>query len=398
MATVIVTDGEERASLAVVRSVGRAGHRVLVCSASGRSLAGASRHAAADHRTPHPMREPEAFSGAVRELAARSEADVLLPVSDAALLALLPEDGPTPGRQIPFGPREAFRALSDKARVWEDACELGLAVPEQVVVAEPGPAPEGLPPGPVVVKPVRSVAGAGGRRARFPVRYATGAEELRAVLDAMDPAGYPVLVQERIRGSGVGLFLLRWKGETRAVFAHRRLREKPPRGGVSVYRESVTAAPELVAACERLLARHDWRGVAMVEFKLESGTGTPYVMEVNPRFWGSLQLAVDAGVDFPRLLVEAALGAPGAPPPAYREGVRTRWWWGDVDHLVARLKGEPPAGSPDGAPARWRALRDFLALWRPGDRWEVLRPDDPMPFVRETGGWLSSLVRGRGDR
>jgi len=28
------------------------------------------------------------------------------------------------------------------------------------------------------------------------------------------------------------------------------------------------------------------------------------LMEVNPRFWGSLPLAIDAGIDFPSLLIE----------------------------------------------------------------------------------------------
>ena len=83
----------------------------------------------------------------------------------------------------------------------------------------------------------------------------------------------------------------------RAVFAHRRLREKPPSGGVSVYRESVAPDPSLVARAAALLAGLGWRGVAMVEMKTDARTGTPYLMEVNGRFWGSLQLAVDAGVD-----------------------------------------------------------------------------------------------------
>jgi hypothetical protein len=33
-------------------------------------------------------------------------------------------------------------------------------------------------------------------------------------------------------------------------------------------------------------------------------------------------------------------------------------------------------------------LLDFLRVWRPGDRNEILRLTDPMPFVRETLGWL----------
>ena len=136
------------------------------------------------------------------------------------------------------------------------------------------------------------------------------AASLRPIVDSLDDAAFPLLVQQRIVGPGVGIFLLLWDGAVRATFAHRRLREKPVSGGVSVYSESVSADPALVERSRQLLEQMQWSGVAMVEYKLETKTGTPYLMEVNGRFWGSLQLAIDAGVDFPALLVAAATGAP----------------------------------------------------------------------------------------
>jgi len=115
-------------------------------------------------------------------------------------------------------------------------------------------------------------------------------------------------------------------------------------------------------------------------------------MEVNGRFWGSLQLAIDAGVDFPALLVAAALGKPPAPVTAYTAGVRSRWFWGDVDHLVARLRrSRDDLSLPPGTPGRWAAVRDFFRVHRGVDREEILRRDDPRPFVRETAQWLKSL-------
>lgn len=127
----------------------------------------------------------------------------------------------------------------------------------------------------------------------------------------------------------------------------------------------------------------------MIEYKLDEATETPYLMEVNGRFWGSLQLAIDAGVDFPSLLLAASRGLAYQPVHDYRTGVRLRWWWGDVDHLVARLRRSPAALSlPPGEPGRWRVVRDFLRIGGPGDRSEVFRSSDPLPFVRETMDWL----------
>jgi hypothetical protein len=77
------------------------------------------------------------------------------------------------------------------------------------------------------------------------------------------------------------------------------------------------------------------------------------------------------------------------PVTTYRTGVRSRWWWGDVDHLLARLLHSDAAlALPPDAPTRRRAVWDFLKLWRPGDHNEILRLADPGPFVQETIDWL----------
>jgi predicted ATP-grasp superfamily ATP-dependent carboligase len=241
---------------------------------------------------------------------------------------------------------------------------------------------------PVVVKPTRSVVATRDGAIKAGVTYSADVFQLRRCLGALPADVYPVLLQERIVGPGSGIFVLVWGGELIAAFAHRRLREKPPSGGVSVYSESTPADPQLVERGLSLLKDFGWQGVAMLEFKTDDRTGRPYLMEVNGRLWGSLQLAIDAGVDFPALLVACALGERPARPD-YRVGVRNRWWWGDVDHVLARLRNDPVTlGLPPGAPSRWQVVRDFLRMRRRGDRNEVLRLSDPWPFVRETVDWL----------
>jgi predicted ATP-grasp superfamily ATP-dependent carboligase len=214
-----------------------------------------------------------------------------------------------------------------------------------------------------------------------------------ALVDAarsIPDAAYPLLLQERIVGDGIGVFLLIRGSETLAAFAHRRIREKPPSGGVGVYRESIEMDAELLGKSQALLAAFEWEGAAMVEYKREASTGTPYLMEINGRFWGSLQLAIDAGVDFPALLLS---DKEDVTPPTYRVGMRSRWEWGEVDHLLARLRRSPRAlALPPGAPGRLRAVGDFLAAaLSPRTRGEVFRLADPLPFARETADWL----RGR---
>ena len=161
------------------------------------------------------------------------------------------------------------------------------------------------------------------------------------ILTGLPPAAYPVLLQERIEGPGRGLFACFDRGQPVAFFAHRRLREKPPSGGVSVLCESTTLDPIAVDYGTRLLSRLGWHGVAMVEFKQDNRDGSLRLMEINARFWGSLQLAIDAGVNFPCILADIAAGKPPTGPMQYRVGVRTRWLAGDcrrTDHAANAIE------------------------------------------------------------
>lgn len=379
----------------MVRSLGRAGYHPVVVSARAHSLAGASRWSAASHQAPDPLTAADDFVARVREIVAAERIALVLPIAEPAVLALLGARESLGGATIPFPPLARFLQASDKASLLATASGLGIAVPAQTTVGSPADLERAVRETtvfPVVLKPCRSVAGSGVARIQLSVRHAAGAAELAARLGEYSAAAFPILVQQRVVGPGVGIFLLLWDGRQVAQFAHRRLREKPPSGGVSVYRESIIADPALVARSRALLDLLGWKGVAMIEYKVDAATGTPYLMEINGRYWGSLQLAVDAGVDFPTLLVRCALGEAPAPIADYRVGVRSRWWWGDVDQLVARLRRSDRAlALPPDAPGRLRAVGQFLRLWWPGDHNEILRWDDPMPCVRETLDWF----RGR---
>jgi predicted ATP-grasp superfamily ATP-dependent carboligase len=388
---ILVTDGTQRSALAVVRSLGHAGHTVFVCAPRVPSLAGSSKHAFAEHAVANALDAPEQFVSDVSHLIERWRIDTLIPITESSLLALLPERE-TLDALIPWPDADVFRAISDKKALLERASALGIAVPRQVTVstrADLTSLDPALLAYPLVLKPSRSVGEHDGQRVALGVRHVANADALRAELATLPDAAFPLLLQQRIVGPGIGIFLLLWDGKPLATFAHRRLREKPPSGGVSVYSESVAADTELVEQSRALLEQMQWRGVAMVEFKRDASTGIPYLMEVNGRFWGSLQLAIDAGVDFPALLVSAATGEPEPAQQGYRVGTRSRWWWGDVDHLLARWRRDAASlALPAGAPSRLRATLDFLTFWSPHTHNDVFRLRDPRPFFRETMEWL----------
>jgi predicted ATP-grasp superfamily ATP-dependent carboligase len=384
---ILVTDGDTRAALAVVRALGRRGHQVIVAERHGGALAHASRYCARAIEYPDPLTASEAFVDAVA--AAAAEVDVLVPVTDVTTLLV------TGARDrftcaIPCAPVDVVARAADKVDVLETAARIGVPVPQGVVVRDARTLPplDGLA-FPLVIKPSRSrVRTAQGWRSTA-VSYADSAEELARDLGSRPDHHFPVLLQERIVGPGMGVFALVHQGRTVALFSHRRLREQPPWGGVSVLSESVPVDPVAGRHAVRLLEAIGWEGVAMVEFKQDLRDGTPKLMEVNGRFWGSLQLAIDAGVDFPALLVGTVTGDVTSPSP-YRVGIRSRWFWGDVDSLLLTLSGRSAAGQP--TPGRARAFVDFFRLVGRDLHYDNPRWDDCRPFLNETRGWFRKLA------
>jgi predicted ATP-grasp superfamily ATP-dependent carboligase len=126
-----------------------------------------------------------------------------------------------------------------------------------------------------------------------------------------------------------------------------------------------------------LLKALDWFGVAMVEFKLDPRDNTPKLMELNPRFWGSLALAIEAGVNFPYLLLRMARGENIKPVEHYQIGKKCRWLLpGDILNFIHN-------------PERMRLVPDFFDFWDKSTAYDILSVRDPMPVI---GRFLTPLT------
>jgi predicted ATP-grasp superfamily ATP-dependent carboligase len=219
-------------------------------------------------------------------------------------------------------------------------------------------------PYPVVIKPKISSGAVG-------ISYPKNPGDLmEQYLSVHQRFPYP-LVQELIPhgapGYGVS-FLLDEKGEVRASFVHKRLREYPVSGGASTLRESVRR-DDIREMALTLLKAVDWFGVAMVEFKLDPRDGIPKLMEINPRFWGSLSLAIEAGVNFPYLLYRMSRGENFRSVEHYQIGKRCRWLLpGDILHFIHN-------------PRRLRLWPQFFRFWERDTAYDILSIEDPLPVL-----------------
>lgn len=133
----------------------------------------------------------------------------------------------------------------------------------------------------------------------------------------------PFIIQEYVEGVGRGFFAVYNNGVCSHYFMHERIREQPPTGGASTCAVSIFDQ-DLFNQGKKILDSLKWHGVAMVEFKYDSVKKKHYLIEINPKFWGSLELGLSSGINFPDIIIRHSVGMP-LPPQKYKIGNRFHW-------------------------------------------------------------------------
>lgn len=361
-----------------------------VGSSASWSKAGWSRFAAGTFTYPSP---DENLAGFVERIAAKVKEHgnaLVLPMTEQTTLPLSIHRQAIieAGGHLVLPSHEVVRNAFDKQFTSELASSLGVAVPQTVFLnqqADPSAVARSLEY-PVVLKPRSSqeISTASSIRTTGAPLYARDETEFLEAFGKLRERCSEMLVQEYVTGAGVGYFALMREGEPIAEFAHRRIRDVRPTGSGSSLRVSTPVLPAVREAGLAMLRALKWHGVAMVEFRMRGST--PVFLEVNGRFWNSLALAIYSGVDFPALLVSMFESGDVPRQQGYAEGVRCRWFLGDLRHLIEVWRGAPK-GYAGPFPERWPTLRSFL---RPvsGTFHDNFRWSDPLP---ELGDWIDFI-------
>jgi predicted ATP-grasp superfamily ATP-dependent carboligase len=386
MTRVLVTDAGRGSAIAIIRSLGRCGIEVIAADCDPRSPGFRSRYASGRMVYPDPSVAADEVVETLRRAAIERGIDLIVPVSDDVGLPLSHARERFEGVcALALPESEALAVATDKHATLQLARHLGVPVPRTALAhtAEEALHAARRMEWPIVVKPVASRVYRSGAVDSFEVVYANGPEELGAHMRRLE-GRCGALLQEYVPGEGHGVELLTDGGKPVAVFQHRRLHEVPITGGASSLRESVPVDPVLYGHAVKLLGALSWTGLAMVEFRV--GPRGPALMEINGRVWGSLPLAVKCGVDFPLALAglylddtPSANGATyGHLPPAL--GVRSRNVALELVWIASVLRKRRRYAFL-AAPRRREALRAALRLPLPGDGYDVLSLEDPMPGI-----------------
>lgn len=369
---VLVTNASSPKGLVVTRSLGRKGIEVTTTDHERFSPTFFSKYSKNHFLSPSPEISPIDFVNKILNTIKRSEIDVLMPVnSTETLLISKYKDKFTPYTKVPFADYQKMKLVNDKSEVMKIASELDIRIPETYNMdntADLKKISKKLVY-PVVIKMRTGTSSLG-------VSYAYSADEFISKYKQtihkfnLAPSEYPV-VQEYIAGTGFGVSMLFNHGDIRAIFTHKRLREYPITGGPSTLRISVRH-PEMENAARKILEHVSWHGVAMVEFKLDESTNKPVLIEINPRFWGSIYQAVAAGVDFPYLLYEMAVKGDVKPVLDYKAGVKTRFLWNDFRSLFSHLKNSN---------GRFQTLKELLIFYEEKLYYDTISTDDIFPVI-----------------
>lgn len=383
----IILDGEQKSALAVVRSLGKHGISCTVGSTRKMGMALHSRYTTGCFVYDSPFEAPEKFiEQVISECASKKEKPVLFAMSDAASLLLARHrEKLLPHAHLLLPSFESIEIAYDKARTVGLATYCQVPTPKTYTPASTQEVGELVPTltFPVVVKPRHSTSWVDGVGARGIVVFAHNSKELlEHFVRIVEEAGEPPIIQEYVRGEEFGVEVFALKGKVRALCAHRRIRSLSPRGGAAVVKETISVSSDVKGYVEKLIKELSWDGVAMIEFKRDKERGgRELLIEINGRFWGSLPLAVAAGVDFPHLHFKASQGEEVASEFFCKVPTVSRHFLGDVKHLLSVLFARDPLRS-QLYPSRGHAIRDFFKF-TPHMHYDVISWRDPKPFMFE---------------
>jgi predicted ATP-grasp superfamily ATP-dependent carboligase len=335
MKKILVFDGRSRAALSIIRSLGKRGVHIVageafMCSSFY------SKYTREKIIYPPPDKDPECFKSFMFDYLGENKIDLIIPVRDDITEIVINNQEKFSTYTSFLAPRQsAFNATRDKAETIKLARKLGVPHPKTILTKEEDSSLEILKKEfdlPALIKP-RISSGSRG------IIVVNNWDDFQVAYDKIHAEfPYPMIQEFIPHGGAYGVSMLYKSGKSKASFTHKRIREFPISGGPSTLREGVHYE-EIENYSSRLLDELKWNGVAMVEYRIDKNSGKPRLMEINPRFWGSLETAVFSGIDFPYLLYQLVTTGDCEDSFQYTAGIQVRWLlFGDILWFVNSKK------------------------------------------------------------
>jgi predicted ATP-grasp superfamily ATP-dependent carboligase len=393
---ILVLDAAMKQSLATVRSLGKAGLRV----AAGESIAQfdqaiplptfRSRYCLRSLVLPDLVGDAPAFIAAVTEFVREHATRVLLPTGDVTIGVLRPlrQQLAELGCVLALASESALDVANDKDLTLTLAEQLGIAQPKTLRIGRIDDLKAAVTEFgfPFVLKP--AVSWTGGTVDRHLPVDVINMGEASEVSARFLRAGAGVLAQQWVPGRREGVSLFITGDEVVAACGHVAHRTTPPLGGASAVRESIEVPDDTMHAAVLLAKAIGLQGACEVEFRRDR-ENRPLLMEINARLAGTIENAVQAGVDFPLMIWRWSAGLEMAPVTSYRYGVRTRWLHGDLRWLRQNWQR---SGRPDGM-SHAAIIYAFTSEFIKSRHYDYFDRRDIKPFLAELRFTMHVLMK-----
>jgi len=390
---ILVLDGEQYSSLAIVRSLGRQGLKITVAASDNDAICRHSKFTTNFFTYPNPLVDVDGFCKVINEQISKKEYTLIIPVTELTTLPLSKIRKQLEQKTcLAIADNKALEWVTDKAKTFKLAEDVGVPVPKSHYINTPHALEENIKNirFPVVIKPSRSIADQKDDiRAKLTVDYAFNTDELNKKAKQFLKTS-EIILQEYFEGIGTGIELIADQGQIIHAFQHERIHELPLTGGGSCLRKSVKINPQLLDYAQRLIKELNWHGVAMVEFKHNPDTNKSCLMEINGRFWGSLPLAVSAGSDFPWFLYQLLINQQHPTQLTSSPGHISRKIQGDLYWYIQTVfkRDDSPLIK---WPSKTQLLKDFVSVFHYKHHFDAFYYQDLKPGFIDLGytaSWL----------
>lgn len=299
---ILLLDSINKNTLAIARHLGITGkYNLHVAYHNSFSITNHSKYIFKKHRLPNP-KDKSSFHNKLTELLRSQKFDLVIPVGFSSYTACADiQEEIRKYSDIIITSAQNIDIAASKAQTYQLAERIGVPCPKTIYLQNRNQVNDLELQYPVVLK---GPFEAGKNIVTYVYNKQSLISEYHTMIEKNNfSEPHLPLIQEFIEGDGYGFFAYYERGTCKRIFMHQRIREYPAKGGASVCAQSFFDE-QLMQYGKKILDHLKWNGVAMVEFKKDKKDNLYKLMEINPKFWGSLDLALCADVNFPQYLID----------------------------------------------------------------------------------------------
>lgn len=383
MSNILLTYGWVRSSYSALRNFKKHDLQVIVSDSSRIGMSQFSRFSSGFKKYTSHYVDEDNFISDILDICSSEEIKLILPSHNETEI-IARHRHKFSDHVVSMIPHESHcKLFNNKSDAYDYVSSIGIPVPTRIKYIDPNSISELLKSKGIEKTVIKLLTGNSGKGVFYGKSPNDTEKTVKELIERFKlvPARYPQ-IEEYVEGEGYGCSVLYNDGKFIANFSHRRLRDKIETGGTSTYRES-THHRGIEVATKTIFDSLGYNGLAMCEFKVCSKTGRFWFIEVNPRMWGSISLAIESGVQFPYLAWLCATEGT-AKAISYHKSCKinknwkARWLLGDIFVVFGKMLRLDIKGA-------WRIIKEEKA-----DSLDDFFWDDPFAFVGELLAYIKT--------